>query len=880
MRKTKIVLIFGQGQRQGHGKGSFMIVHIIDKELSQKESALILRLGEGELDGFQLKSFKEKQLLKIPYTQSFKKIQEINSTGKLLFEQRLLVVDLYGKVEFHFLVEPAENDQLLVSGQLQLKDKKIALHECNFVCPGPPHWFIQGISLKIIKEEVPWSSLKPILSKPCIMSVNEVRELLYEDDEPLGPITFAGNSKERLQQGADPTPVLMLKERTGAFADLWMDYGNNKRFAFHDMTPSLFKRQKPSENAWEKDLLETDFIRKITSTSHYYCPMDKVAKSLGFLLELGWQVLDWKGHKVVQQKSTELSMQSEQQSVIIKGKIHYDNFEADLTNVLGAFNRRERFVQLGSGVVGLLPQKWEQTGLNGIEEGEIIGDQIKLQRNQIGSLTTLWESEIPIEMDHNVSEMRERLKTFNKIETALPGSRFKGDLRPYQQVGVNWLAFLYEFGFHGILADDMGLGKTVQVLAFLSQLKNLGKILIVLPTSLIFNWKREIEKFFPDCAVYTHQGSERHPSDWPKEGIILTSYTTLRIDLLDFQKVHFECIIIDEAQAIKNSHTQISQAVCSLHSRFRLSITGTPIENHLNELWSHFRFLMPDLLGSEKEFESAVQASSVDPRHLQKIKKKVRPFLLRRTKNIVTLPERIDQTVWVEMDESQRRIYEDFLAGVRGNLFKKVQVDGLSKHRMEVLEAILRLRQICCHPLLVSAKLDETSELKSAKMEALLEDLETVLAEGSKAIVYSQFTSMLRLIGKALQERGWNFVTLEGTTVDREKVVTQFQQDETIPLFLISLKAGGVGLNLTAADYVFLYDPWWNEAVEEQAINRAHRIGRDETVIAKRFVTVETIEEKIMKLKSMKRVLVDSILDGDMESVQLTDQDFLYLLSL
>jgi superfamily II DNA or RNA helicase len=857
-----------------------MILYCIDKELSQKEGTLVLRFGEGEIDGFHLKSFKEKQLLQIPYAQSFKKIQEISSTSKLFFEKRLLVVDLYGKVEFHFLIEPGENDQLLVSGQLQLKDKKISLQECDFVCPGPPHWFIKGITLKIIAQEIPWNYLKSISIRPCTLPVSEVQKLLYDDGDPVGPIIFAGNSKEKLQQGSEPTPILMLKERTGAFADLWMDYGHNKRFAFHDMTPTLVKRQKLSENAWEKDLLETDFIRKITGTSHYYCPVDKVAKSLGFLLELGWQILDWKGHKVVQQKNTQLSMKSEDQSIVIQGKVHYENFEADIANVMGAFNRRERFVQLGSGVVGLLPQKWEQTGLNGIEEGEVCGDQIKIRRNQIGTLTALWDSGTPIEIDKNLSEMRERLKSVQGIETALPGNGFKGVLRPYQQEGVNWLAFLYEFGFHGILADDMGLGKTVQVLAFLSQLKSLGKVLIVLPTSLIFNWKREIEKFFPECVVYAHQGPERRPSDWPKEGIILTSYTTLRIDLHEFQKVLFECIIIDEAQAIKNSHTQISQAICSLFSRFRLSITGTPIENNLNELWSHFRFLMPDLLGSEKEFESAVQASSVDPRHLQRIKKKVRPFLLRRTKSIVKLPERIDQTVWVEMEESQRRIYEDFLGGVRGNLFKKVQVDGFSKHRMEVLEAILRLRQICCHPLLVSAQLDEESTLKSAKMEALLEDLETVLAEGSKAIVYSQFTSMLRLIGKALKERGWNYVTLDGTTVDREKVVTQFQQDEATPLFLISLKAGGVGLNLTSADYVFLYDPWWNDAVEEQAINRAHRIGRDETVIAKRFVTVETIEEKIMKLKSMKKVLVDTILDDEMGVGQLTGEDFLFLLDL
>jgi SNF2 family DNA or RNA helicase len=319
--------------------------------------------------------------------------------------------------------------------------------------------------------------------------------------------------------------------------------------------------------------------------------------------------------------------------------------------------------------------------------------------------------------------------------------------------------------------------------------------------------------------------------------------------------------------------------VIQLHAQFRLAITGTPIENHIMELWSHFRFLMPDLLGEEASFASEVQAGGSDPRFFQRIKRKIHPFLLRRKKEEVAkdLPDKVEQVVWIEMESQQRRIYEDFLAGVRGNLIKKVESDGISKHRMEILEAILRLRQICCHPLLVSNPFDEECQ-ESAKMTALLQDVETVVGEGKKLLIYSQFTSMLGLIAKQLRDNGWRYVYMDGTTIDREKVVLEFQENSAIPIFLMSLKAGGIGLNLTAADYVFLYDPWWNVAVENQAIDRAHRIGRKDTVVAKRYVIVESIEEKMMKLKVEKDSLAANLLDEQGGGLTLSAEDLLFLL--
>jgi len=272
----------------------------------------------------------------------------------------------------------------------------------------------------------------------------------------------------------------------------------------------------------------------------------------------------------------------------------------------------------------------------------------------------------------------------------------------------------------------------------------------------------------------------------------------------------------------------------------------------------------------------SLQAGQADARHLQLIKKKIQPFILRRRKEEVApdLPERIDQTLWIEMDSDQRRVYEQFLSGLRNGLLKKVATEGISSHRMEVLEGILRLRQICCHPLLV-----QQEEAPSSKLESLIAELQTLLEEGRKALVYSQFTTMLQLIGKRLQQEEIAYLYLDGSTTNREAIVTQFQEEAQKSVFLISLKAGGVGLNLTAADTVFLFDPWWNEAVENQAIHRAHRIGRKNAVIAKKYIVAESIEEKMMKLKSAKSSLSNALLEGDWESSQLTEEDLLFLLS-
>ena len=832
----------------------------------------------------------------IPLAQVFSAFKLLAPTQKLFFKGKQLAIDLFGQVEFYYDAVSSKPGRLESTGCLRWRDKTIALSECEAIGPGKPHWFVHGISLKMIKTDISWKKLLEARQGPLIFE-GTAKQIFLEDFDPEDPDTpqlvIKEGSLEEASQSAIPYPLLVLNDRWGAFADLWMDYGNGQRIAFNDPRPLikdaqgrlLIKRQLEAEAGWEKDLLETDFIKKAVGSSHYYCPMDRVAKSLTFLLEVGWRIQDWQERQVIKQSGLELKFEDFPQAIAIKGHLRYETHQAEVGKVLGAFNRRELFIQLSPHAVGLLPADANQQTLKDLaEESEFVGDEARIKKTHFGALGSLWEHAVDTEsLSESLKALKEQWQSFSKIREALPSPAFQGQLRPYQQQGLNWLAFLEEYGFHGILADEMGLGKTVQVLALLSRISCELPHLIVMPTSLLFNWRNEIHQFLPSFTCLIHQGPKRatRSEDLLKAQVILTSYTTLRLDLELLRNLAYSCVILDEAQMIKNPTTQIAQAVCQLNARMRLSVTGTPIENHMEEIWSHFHFLIPNLFGSQENFAADLLAAQADRRYLDRIKRKITPFLLRRRKQDVAkdLPPRIDQTVWIEMHEEQRIFYDQLLLSFKSGLLKKVEMEGIRRHRMEVLEAILRLRQACCHPLLLSSWYPEFIPA-SAKFDTLLEDLETIVEEGHKVLVYSQFTSMLKLMAKAAKERCWHYGYLDGSTSNREEVVERFQKDPAQSLFFVSLKAGGVGLNLTAADYVYLYEPWWNEAVEEQAINRAHRIGRRDHVIAKRFVVAESVEEKMVKLKTNKRMMIEEIFDTDTTNpLHLTLEDLQYLLT-
>ena len=822
---------------------------------------------------------------------------QLSKQGTFIFKEKRLICDVLGRTDFTLFVESFDED-LLIQGLFQWRDKKVNLEDCDLICVCPHAWFIKGPSLKILREGIDLKWLKRLLgSGHELLSGKEKEGFLFQardEDEWTGPDIQWGEVSESTpppKQEVAVWPLLRLKDRSGAFADLWMDYGSDVLISFNDPRMRVphpqfgrnFRRLESAEQSWEADFLETGFEKKFVGNSHYHCPVDQVPKALSFLLDLGWRIEDHEGNTVSKPKSMHLSVSTSSDGFLVKGKMQFDEYEMDIQNVSGVFNRRERFIDLGPGKVALLEGKDLDQLEVLAEDGEVLSDGVNLPKSHLGSLEELMGKDLEVDLDQAAKDLLHTFSSVKAVSPVEPGKGFQGTLRPYQQEGLEWLVWLDQNGLQGILADDMGLGKTVQVLAFLSQIALDRPVLIILPTSLIFNWKNEFQTFLPEVDVYIHHGPDRlrRTEDLVSKQIILSSYGVLRRDIHFLSPVHFRAVILDEAQVIKNDQTKVAQCMYQLQADFRLSLSGTPVENRLEELWAQFRFLTPGLLGTKVEFESNVSGAALDSRYLKRIQRRIAPFFMRRTKDKVAsdLPPKVEQTVWIEMGAEQRKVYEDFLQGYRQGLLKKVQVDGMGKHRMEVFEAILRLRQICCHPLLVSSLLPEESVLDSDKFRSVLGDLQTVVGEGGKVILYSQFTSLLKLFKKELSQLGISFVYLDGSTSNREVPVGEFQNNPNIKVFLMSLKAGGIGLNLTAADYVFIYDPWWNEAAEMQAIDRAHRIGRKGSVLAKRYVVRDSIEEKVVKLKSMKQDLIHQVLTDEWDPSLITEQDLESLFS-
>jgi SNF2 family DNA or RNA helicase len=457
-------------------------------------------------------------------------------------------------------------------------------------------------------------------------------------------------------------------------------------------------------------------------------------------------------------------------------------------------------------------------------------------------------------------------------------------LRPYQAAGVSWLRFLDEFGFGGCLADDMGLGKTIQLLAFLEDRRRRGiskrPTLVVVPRSLIFNWHQEATRFTPELRVLEYTGIHRGQlrKKLAKVDLVLTTYGTVRRDILQLKEVEFDYVVLDEAQAIKNPASQVAKATRLIPGERRIALSGTPIENHLRDLWSIFEFLNPGMLGRASVFKLHTTDSN-DDESRRLLSHALRPFILRRTKREVAreLPEKLEQTIYCHMPKQQEQLYHELRDHYRETLLGRVRSQGLGKSKIHVLEALLRLRQAACHPALLDEK---HAEEPTAKLEALGLHLADLLAEGHKALVFSQFTSFLAIVQKFLDDRGMSYEYLDGQTRNRRERIERFQNDPNCGVFLISLKAGGLGLNLTSADYVFLLDPWWNPAVEMQAIDRAHRIGQTRTVFAYRLICKDTVEEKIAELQTRKKELADAILQADNNLLgELTADDLELLLS-
>jgi len=520
---------------------------------------------------------------------------------------------------------------------------------------------------------------------------------------------------------------------------------------------------------------------------------------------------------------------------------------------------------------------WLGALLELVGDHDFAGDSLKLSRlDAMRTTASLGEGAVWQGAQH-LRELVQRLQGRTELPEVLVPAGVNASLRPYQQQGVNWLQFLREYNLAGILADDMGLGKTLQTLVHIQIEKDAGRLthpaLIIAPVSLMGNWQRETERFCPGLRSLVIHGKDRHEvaGDMMDHDIVIAPYSLLHRDRERWLEAQWHLVVLDEAQNIKNANTHAAQVASELNSRHRLCLSGTPMENNLGELWSLFHFLMPGFLGSQKRFAEQFRGpieKQGDAEALQRLRARVTPFMLRRTKALVAheLPPKVETVMRVELSGKQADLYETIRLGMEKTVREALDAKGLAKSQITILDALLKLRQVCCDPHLL--KLDAAKKVKtSAKLEQLMTMLPEMLAEGRRILLFSQFTSMLGLIEAELKQRNIRWVKLTGQSQQRDALIDQFTSGQ-VPLFLISLKAGGVGLNLPQADTVIHYDPWWNPAVESQATGRAHRIGQSNSVWVVKLVAQGTIEERILALQERKAALAESMYSGAVGSKQ------------
>jgi superfamily II DNA or RNA helicase len=673
-------------------------------------------------------------------------------------------------------------------------------------------------------------------------------------------------------------PAMLRVEPWFFYASVSAQACDGRAVIFDGAGSRLVLRDLPAEGALLAVLASLGVRRDRES---FFLSSERLGRVVPELIAGGWRV-EAEGRAFRSPGQIEARVRSGIDWFDIEASVDFGGTRAALPALLSALRKGERMIVLGDGTVGLLPDEWLNRYAAILDVGESLDDgQVRFKKTQAALLDAMLATMPDADIDETFRNARAELASFSGIQSGDPPESFTGTLREYQREGLGWLTFLQRFGFGGCLADDMGLGKTVQVLALLEARRHAkeGTSLVVVPRSLLFNWVAEAQRFTPAIRVLEHTGMNRatEPAGFGQFDLIVTTYGTMRRDIHMLREFEFDYVVLDESQAIKNASTASAKAVRLLHARHKLAMSGTPIENHLGELWSLFEFLNPGMLGASSAFRTAKGQAELPQTAREMLSRAVRPFILRRTKSQVAkeLPERVEQTVICELDDDQRKMYDDLKAHYRRSLVEGT-TDPVGSNSARVLEALLRLRQCACHPALIDSRL---ANRPAAKFDALLRQLTELVEGGHKALVFSQFVRLLQLLKSRLEHRQIAHTYLDGKTRDRRAVVEQFQNDPTCPIMLVSLKAGGVGLNLTAAEYVFLLDPWWNPAVEAQAIDRAHRIGQTRAVFAYRLIARDTVEEKVLQLQQKKKDLAMSVItDKNALPGYLTKDDLMSLL--
>jgi superfamily II DNA or RNA helicase len=815
----------------------------------------------------------------------------ITQKGKKV-ETRPLRLDQGPPWKLELVVEPTEGHYRIL-GQLFRRNEKLPLNDPQNVLPAG--FIIKDDELARLDADYCFDWIVALRSRqlspvPASEADALVEALLTDGNCP--PVQWPEGMKWPSVQ-LTPQPRVVVRPDLGV--ELRMDYEGLDVLSTQP-SPALVDRER-------RRIVLRDFTQEhkhfqklsgvagiVNQDSKLRIEFGHFATAVGAIFGWGWRVEAF-GSRLKAPSTMEVKVSSGIDWFDVNATVSFEGISLTLPKMLEALRRRDGLIPLGDGTTGMLPLQWLEKYRALATVGAATDSGLRFTRGQ-GALVAAWLENESLERDHDFAKLTEAIRSRGQLKKKSPRSSFKGELRPYQKEGLSWLDFLAEVGFGGILADDMGLGKTVQVLAQLDseheEMKKHGRqrpSLLVVPKSLLFNWRDEAERFTPNLSVLLYAGADRRKllKQIETTDLVLITYQTLRQDAEDFRKFSFHYLICDEAQAIKNADSRAHIACRSMKGIHRLAMTGTPVENSALDLMAILDFVSPGLLGRglRSRVAKASKELSVEALALTELSKALRPFILRRTKNQVLkdLPDKVESVLHCELSTAEMRQYKELRDFYKLKLKREFHEHGVARSKFVVLEALLRLRQAACHPGLIDKARVQTD---STKTETLVAQLKELTAEGHKALVFSQFTSFLDIVGDALDRETISYLRLDGKTsnLQRKKLVGQFQNQSDVRVFLISLKAGGVGLNLTAADYVFILDPWWNPAVERQAIDRSHRIGQKNKVMAYRLIAKDTVEEKILELQQTKREIADALITEDASLLKkLTAEDVELLLS-
>ncbi|WP_207428363.1 DEAD/DEAH box helicase [Pedobacter sp. SYSU D00535] len=832
-------------------------------------------------------------------------------------EKRLTLATEPASVLFHFR-RNEEETRYFPTIKYQGIRIEFMFRDAQIVCNSPARLLLDDV-LYHFEGDIEGKKLQPFLNKRYI-SIPKSSEKTYFE-KFVAPLIekhhVYAEGFEINTERFEAKPILKVVYVPGGVSQLqlYFRYGEYVFAAGSDKKVSvrmekngdtyLFHRIKRSLS-WETGKLEELKSMGLTSVNSLFVNLE-VREKPAEEADSSFSIIDWlnehhqvlleKGYEIEQPEGgkrflfgtskVDLEFREDNDWFDLRAVVYFGPYRIPFIDLKHHILNRIKEFTLPSGEIAVIPESWFSQYGNLLNFTENDGSQLRLKKHHIGLISDFAESDLAgVTLDRKL----QKLTDFQQIEEATLPVNFHGRLRSYQRAGYNWFHFLRKYNFGGCLADDMGLGKTVQTLALLQKIKEESKekgasctSLIIMPTSLIYNWLNEAEKFAPDLKILVHTGSFRNKDAerFMNFDVVFTTYGVTRVDVDILKSLFFHYIILDESQNIKNPASKAYKAVKELKSQHKLILSGTPVENTVNDLWTQMSFINPGLLGNQHFFQNDFVTpieKKKDEEKSKRLQALIKPFVLRRTKSQVAkeLPQKTEQLFYCKMSEEQAEYYEKVKSEYRNDLLRSLEDGTFIKSQIQVLQGLTKLRQIANHPEMI----DDAYEGESGKFENVIHALQSVLAEGHKVLVFSQFVKQLDIYRRYLDREGVRYSYLDGATQNRGEVVKEFQSDEDIKIFLISLKAGGVGLNLTEADYVFMLDPWWNPAVEQQAVDRTHRIGQTKNVFIYKFITKDSVEEKILALQNRKRFVAESLITTEESFVKsLTADDIREILN-